>query len=148
MRSASHWLICCGCVYLFTTMLNGYIIFRGRTMNAPSQWETTLQCNAVSHWLRAFTKWSLNLICAVSQYIPCQMSYGQDTTDPVPSHGLHDLVATCDFDLAEVLLKLLAWLLLRTAGRQKCHQGFLSLLHSKFHRNIQVYYVIPFVFPI
>ena len=26
---------------------------------APSQWETTLQCNVVSHWLGAYTKWSL-----------------------------------------------------------------------------------------
>ena len=26
---------------------------------APSQWETTLQCNAVSHWLGSYTKWSL-----------------------------------------------------------------------------------------
>ena len=24
-----------------------------------SQWETTLQCNVVSHWLGAYTKWSL-----------------------------------------------------------------------------------------
>ena len=26
---------------------------------APGQWETALQCNAVSHWLVAYTKWSL-----------------------------------------------------------------------------------------
>ena len=26
---------------------------------APSQWETTLQCNVVSHWLDTFIKWSL-----------------------------------------------------------------------------------------
>ena len=25
----------------------------------PSQWETTLHCNVVSHWLGAYTKWSL-----------------------------------------------------------------------------------------
>ena len=25
---------------------------------APSQWETTLHCNVVSHWLGAYTKWS------------------------------------------------------------------------------------------
>ena len=29
-------------------------------MYAPSQWETTLQCNVVSHWLSAYTKWPLN----------------------------------------------------------------------------------------
>ena len=34
-------------------------ISRDRFVNAPSQWETMLQCNAVSHWLDAFTKWSL-----------------------------------------------------------------------------------------
>ena len=28
----------------------------------PSQWETTLQCNVVSHWLGTFTKWCLDLI--------------------------------------------------------------------------------------
>ena len=28
-------------------------------VNAPGQWETTLQCDVVSHWLDAFTKWSL-----------------------------------------------------------------------------------------
>ena len=27
----------------------------------PSQWETTLQCNVVSHWLGVYTKWSLRL---------------------------------------------------------------------------------------
>ena len=29
-------------------------------MYAPGQRETTLQCNVVSHWLGAFTKWSLD----------------------------------------------------------------------------------------
>ena len=34
---------------------------------ASSQWETMLQCNIVSHWLGAYTKWSLymNLILAI-----------------------------------------------------------------------------------
>ena len=29
-------------------------------MHAHSQWETTLHCYVVSHWLRAYTKWSLS----------------------------------------------------------------------------------------
>ena len=29
---------------------------------APSQWETTLQCNVVSHWLDSHTKWSLGRV--------------------------------------------------------------------------------------
>ena len=29
-------------------------------------WETTLHCNVVSHWLDAYTKWSLNIHCATT----------------------------------------------------------------------------------
>ena len=28
----------------------------------PSQWETTLQCNVISHWLSTYTKWSLFVV--------------------------------------------------------------------------------------
>ena len=28
---------------------------------APSQWETTLHCNVVPHWVGAYTKWSLHI---------------------------------------------------------------------------------------
>ena len=31
---------------------------RDHFVNVPSQWETTLQFNIISHWLSAFTKWS------------------------------------------------------------------------------------------
>ena len=34
-------------------------ISRDRFVHAPSQWEATLQCNIISHWLGAFTKLSL-----------------------------------------------------------------------------------------
>ena len=37
-------------------------IFRDLFVHAPSQWETTLQCNVVSHWLGSFTKWTLHII--------------------------------------------------------------------------------------
>ena len=33
---------------------------RAYSVYAPSQWDTALQCNAKSHWLGAFTEWSLN----------------------------------------------------------------------------------------
>ena len=29
-------------------------------MYPPSQWETALQCNAISYWLDAYTEWSLH----------------------------------------------------------------------------------------
>ena len=35
-------------------------ILRDHFEHASSQWETTLQGNDVSHWLDAYTKWSLN----------------------------------------------------------------------------------------
>ena len=31
---------------------------RDHFVNAPSQWEMTLHCNVISHWLGAYTKWS------------------------------------------------------------------------------------------
>ena len=40
---------------------------RDHALYALSQWETTLQCNGVSHWLGAFTEWSL-VLCALSWY--------------------------------------------------------------------------------
>ena len=35
------------------------VMGRDHFVYTPSQWETTLQCNVVSHWLGAFTEWSL-----------------------------------------------------------------------------------------
>ena len=29
------------------------------SLHAPSQWKMALQCNAISHWLDAYTEWSL-----------------------------------------------------------------------------------------
>ena len=37
---------------------------RDHFVYAPSQWETTLQCNVVSHWLGAFRKWTLYSGCS------------------------------------------------------------------------------------
>ena len=34
------------------------ILFRNHFMYVPSQWETPLHCNVVSHWLGAYTLWS------------------------------------------------------------------------------------------
>ena len=35
--------------------------FRNHFVCASKQWETTLHCNIVSHWLGAYKKWSLKL---------------------------------------------------------------------------------------
>ena len=34
-------------------------LFRDHFVYAPSQWETMLHCNVVSHWQSTYTKWSL-----------------------------------------------------------------------------------------
>ena len=36
-------------------------------VHAPSQWETTLHCNVVSHWLGTYTEWSCAITCKMLQ---------------------------------------------------------------------------------
>ena len=48
---------------------------RDHFVNAPSQWEATLQCNVVSHWLGAFTKWSLKMYRGDGTMYPLQCTY-------------------------------------------------------------------------
>ena len=43
---------------IFLTLLTHHL-YRDRFVYVLSQWETTLHCNIVSHWLGAYTKWSL-----------------------------------------------------------------------------------------
>ena len=42
--------------------LRNFVISRDFFVYAPSQWETMLQCNIVSHWLGAYTKRSLDIM--------------------------------------------------------------------------------------
>ena len=37
---------------------------RDHFVYVPSQWETTLHCNVVSHWLGTYTKWSLYMVAS------------------------------------------------------------------------------------
>ena len=48
-------------------------ISRDHFVNAPSQCETTLQCNVVSHCLCAFTKWPLHISIYLIATSPLQM---------------------------------------------------------------------------
>ena len=45
----------------------GWCSARDYFMHAPSQWGTTLQCNVVSHWLGACTKWFLQFTLNILQ---------------------------------------------------------------------------------
>ena len=46
-----------GVVLIWVKLTNAE--FRDHFVYAPSQWEMALQCNAISHWLGAYTEWSL-----------------------------------------------------------------------------------------
>ena len=54
--------------------------YRDRSRYVPSQWETSLQCNNVSHWLGTYLDWSLgigqNSLVAVSIYRPISPCIG------------------------------------------------------------------------
>ena len=63
LRARLRWLHCAS---------NG----RDHFVNVPSQWETMLQCNVISHWHRTFTKWSLNGVIAPVMELP------QSCTEP------------------------------------------------------------------
>ena len=50
------------CIFLWSISLCTVSMMRMRRnhfMYAPSQWEMMLHCNVISHWLGAYTKWSL-----------------------------------------------------------------------------------------
>ena len=59
--NALQQLVCCNnhsfILYLFVVDIG--LLSRDHFVNVPSQWETMLQCNIVSHWLGAYTKSSL-----------------------------------------------------------------------------------------
>ena len=48
-------------------------VYYKKIVYAPSQWEPTLQRNVVSHWLRAYTKWSL-VYASTNRTIPIESS--------------------------------------------------------------------------
>ena len=43
----------------FSARITARIMSRDHFVYASSQWEMMFHCNAISHWLGAFTKWSL-----------------------------------------------------------------------------------------
>ena len=66
----NHWCMSRGCGPLII-LLHLVMAYFWRDINhlqglfcvcdyAPSQWEMTLHCNVISHWLGAYTKWSLS----------------------------------------------------------------------------------------
>ena len=58
---SNNWLQTHDCVFMSPSWLWFMQIFRDYSLYAPSQWEMALHCNAISHWLSAYTEWSLNI---------------------------------------------------------------------------------------
>ena len=52
---------------------------RDHFVYAPSKWETTLHCNAVSRWLGAYTKWSLQYQALIIPERTVNAKYRSDT---------------------------------------------------------------------
>ena len=91
-------------------------------VDAPSLWETTLQCNVVSHWLGAFTKWSLNpsyfttlCVCVLpplstltAQRLP-PLSFHPSKLHPFPTPTTLILPHTCQVTLDISRVTLLTW---------------------------------------
>ena len=71
------------CKYTFSLDILSLMFwaFRDHFVNAPSQWETMLHCNVISHWLDAFTKndpWYCTRY--VILYQMCYFTGGKQTT--------------------------------------------------------------------
>ena len=63
-------------------------ILRESFVYAPSQWEMTLQCNVVSHWLGAYTEWSL-IIIIIIVYFPKNYTWYVHYKHKNTSHTSH-----------------------------------------------------------
>ena len=67
---------------------------KDHSVYVPWQWETALQCNAVSHWLGAYTEWSL-ILCIKYINMSMQMKI------PVTSNDIVSLVYNHGNDMNE-----------------------------------------------
>ena len=100
---------------VISIVLDSRDIFRDHFVCASSQWETTLHCNVVSHWLGVYTKWSLNLAVYPIKYadsfvVFCFLwLYHQSSTDncilrPISSHSWGLLHWHCDNQITVIFL--------------------------------------------
>ena len=70
-------------VCIFSVYTTAYTVRKNYFVNAPSQWETALRWN-VSHWLDAYTQWSLNTFWEWgTQFVACCVCYGLVLVDVI-----------------------------------------------------------------
>ena len=74
---------------------------QGSFVYAPSKWEMTLHCDIISHWLGAYTKWSLQQICIGKS---CEVSCGVTISKGNSEHNhLGQALDVAVFDTAKIL---------------------------------------------
>ena len=69
-QSVTQWHQCSvasNILFYWTVITTSTAVLSFQGSYAPSQWETTLQCNVVSHWLGAYTKWSLSFMIFIEK---------------------------------------------------------------------------------
>ena len=65
----------CTCLCANKYYIYIYMYLRAQSGFAPSQWETVLLCNDVSHWLGVSLKSALYQVCYVSRFRPSSFYY-------------------------------------------------------------------------
>ena len=81
-------------------------VHRDRSVHAPSQWETMLQCNVVSHWLGAYTKWSL-------RYLKLSQQSKKILSNRSGRHSLHHIYSTSNTTWLNIVIPTYTLSLLR-----------------------------------
>ena len=63
-RWVDRWFVWLIINLILTFVSYPFYTSRDHYVYVPSQWETTLYYNSISHWLCTYTKWSLHYRCA------------------------------------------------------------------------------------
>ena len=110
-------------------------VIRDHFVYAPSQWETMLHCNVVSHWLGAYTKCSLcHLSKKPSKWTPPSSAIKTTHMLPFGTSNSHSFLT---FPIVWNLLKLKAFML-KTGDIIPCssHSWLCFAICVVFHSNL------------
>ena len=83
----AHWIYITNLI-----QKQGKCICRDHFVNVPSQWKTTLHCNVVSHWLGAYTNWSLYMYTRTHNHVHIYIR--KFSIIPLVCHG-NQYIAQC-----------------------------------------------------
>ena len=106
------------------------IYFRDPFVYGLSQWETTLQCNDVSHWLSPCIKWSL--YCSHSVFYVSLCTPSRDDLSPRWTHRKGDKVAAISQETFSNGLSLTICSIFGFKFIDVCCQGFIKAYASVY----------------